>query len=129
MTLGNHQRRGERGLHDELLLGPLGGVWQGSEQLQSFGEVRHRFQIGPSARGRGGPPVPVGDRLRVQAGLGVVMRHQFGLRRNGLWEPCFQHLGDTLMVSLARAPQQRLIGRILDQGMLEAYVACGGSPR
>ena len=40
-----------------------------------------------------------------------------------------QHLGNALMVLLPRAPQQRLIGRVLDQGMLEAVGRLRRQPR
>jgi hypothetical protein len=48
-----------------------------------------------------------------------VVRHQFGLRLGGLGTVGFEHLGNVLMVLLAGAAQQGLIGRLLDQGVLE----------
>ena len=64
--------------------GPLGGVWKGSEQLQPLREVRHRFEIGRALEGPLAGPLPVGECLRAQARLGVVVRHQLGLRLDGL---------------------------------------------
>ena len=47
------------------------------------------------------------------------MRQQLGLRRGGVGKPRLQHLRNVLVVLLPRTPEQRLIGRLLDQGMLE----------
>ena len=51
------------------------------------------------------------------------MGQQFRLGFFGLWKPFFQHLGNLLVILLPRALEQRLIGRVLDQRMLEE-VAC-----
>ena len=61
--------------------------------------------------------------MRGQASFVVVMCQQLGLRENGFGELGFECLGDALMVLLAGAFQQRLVGRVLDQGMFEA-VGC-----
>ena len=47
------------------------------------------------------------------------MGQQFGLGLADLGKAHLQHLSNALMVLLPRAPQQGLIGRVLDQGMLE----------
>ena len=64
-------------------------------------------------------PLPVGDGLRLEPGLGVVMRQQLGLGLAVLGKLRLQHLRNALVILLPRALQQRLIGRVLDQGMLE----------
>ena len=64
-------------------------------------------------------PLPVGNRLLGAARGGVVMCQQFGLCRNDLRKSGFQHLGNALVVVLARTLEQRLIGNILDQGVFE----------
>ena len=60
-----------------------------------------------------------------EAGFGVVMGEQrrlgFGDRR----KLCLQYLGNALMVLLPRALEQRLIGRVLNEGMLEALRGLG----
>jgi hypothetical protein len=81
--------------------------------------VCHRFQIGRVLNGVLASPLPVDHRLSAKARLGVVMRQEFGLRLGGVGKARLQHLGNALMVLLARAAQQRLIGCVLDQGMLE----------
>jgi hypothetical protein len=48
------------------------------------------------------------------------MGKQFGLRLAELGKARLQHLGNVLMVLLPGTPEHRLIGGILDQGMLEA---------
>jgi hypothetical protein len=54
------------------------------------------------------------------------MGQQFGLRRDGLGKLCLQDLGNLLMVLLPRAREQRLIGNVLNEGMLEAVRGLGG---
>jgi hypothetical protein len=63
--------------------------------------------------------LPIGNGLRREACLGVVVRQQFGLGRGGLGELGLQDLRNALVILLPCAPQQRLIGRILYQGMLK----------
>ena len=64
--------------------------------------------------------LPIGDGGFGQPGLRIVMRNQLWLRLDDLRELCLHHLGNALMVLLAGAPRQGLIGRVLDQGMFEA---------
>ena len=51
-------------LQGEFLLGALGSVWQGLEQLQPFGEVTDRFHIGRALDGSLPGLLPVGNGLR-----------------------------------------------------------------
>jgi hypothetical protein len=57
-----------------------------------------------------------------------MMCHQLGLGLGNLWKSCDEYLRNALMVLLARAPQERLIGGILDQGMLEDIRGLGWQP-
>ena len=57
------------------------------------------------------------------------MRQHFGLRLGGLREALGQHLGNALVVLLPGAPQQRLVGRVLNQGVLEGVGRLGREPR
>jgi hypothetical protein len=52
--------------------------------------------------------------LLSEAGLGAVMRQHLGLGLDDVGKLCLQRLRDALMVLLAGAPQQRLIGGLLD---------------
>ena len=49
----------------------------------------------------------------------IVVSQDFRLGGRCLGKPLFQHLGNLLVVVLPGTPQQRLIGCLLDQGMLE----------
>jgi len=49
-----------------------------------------------------------------------MIGQQLRLRLADLGKARLHHLGNALMVLLSGAPQQGLIGRVLDQGMLEA---------
>src|ERR671922_2453505 len=95
-------------------------LWQGLEQLDPGGYVANGFQIGRAVAGLLARPLPVGNSLLYEPSLGIVMGQQLGLRLAALGKMCLQHLGNTLMVLLARAAQQGLVGGVLDQRMLEA---------
>ena len=58
-------------------------------------------------------------RRRGQPRLVVVPRDHLGLGRDARGEALFQHLGDARVQLLARALEQRLVRRLLDQGVLE----------
>ena len=74
----------------------------------------------PNAPRRVPRPLPVGDgRLRA-AGRGVVMGQQFRLRLDGSGNWASKHLRNLLVILLPGALEQRLIGGILDQRVLEA---------
>ena len=82
-------------------------------------EVRHRFQIGRAFESPLARLLPIGNGLRREPRLGVVVRQQFGLGRGGLGELGLQDLRNARVILLPRAAQQRLIGGILHQGMLK----------
>jgi hypothetical protein len=82
-------------------------------------QVRHRFQMGRALEGPLARPLPISHRLLSKARLGVVLGKEFRLHVAGLRESCLQHVGNPLMILLPRIPQQRLIGHVLDEGMLE----------
>ena len=63
--------------------------------------------------------LPIGQRFLHQTRLGVVVRQQLGLYRRHLSKLPLQGLSNPLVIVLTRAPQQRGIGRLLDQCMLE----------
>ncbi len=48
-----------------------------------------------------------------------MMRQQFGLRLGGFGKALRQHLRNALMVLLAGALEEQLVGGLLQQGMLE----------
>jgi hypothetical protein len=72
--------------------------------------------------------LPERDRQGVETGLGVVVGNQFGLFTGGSGEPSFQNLGYPLMVLLSSILEQRLIGRVLNQGVPEHVLCVRGDP-
>jgi hypothetical protein len=73
-------------------------------------------------------PLPVAYSRLTEAGFRVMMRQQFWLGLDGLRKLRLQHLRNPLMVLLPCAPQQRLIGGLLDEGMLEDILALRRQP-
>ena len=78
-ALGRHQRRAEGVWRVELVLGTLGGIREGAQELQPLSEVRDCFHIGRALAGPLARPLPVGDGLFREARLGIVMRQELGL--------------------------------------------------
>ena len=101
------------------MLGALGGVWQSFEQIQPLAEVTDRLYVGRALAGSLPCPLPIRDRLLNQSSLGVMMGKEFRLRFLDVRETRFQHLRNLLVILLAFALEQRLIGRVLNQRMLE----------
>jgi hypothetical protein len=62
------------------VLGTRGRLWQGLEEFDPGGEVADGFQIGRAVTGLLARSLPVGHRLLVAAGCGVVLGHQLRLR-------------------------------------------------
>ena len=116
---GDLQCRAEGDVQGQGVLDMRRRLWQGREQRNPGGQVADGFQMGRAVAGVLTRPLPVEHCLLGEARLGVVIRQQFRLGLGGLGKLRLQHLGNVLMVPLASAPQQRLIRRILDQGMLE----------
>jgi hypothetical protein len=113
-TLGTIHSRTEGEQQVQLVLRPLGGVRHGLQHLQSGSEMAHGFHIGRAFKGSLASPLPVDDRLRVEAGLSIVVRQQFGLGLGEVWKALDHYLRRALVVLLPCAPQQRLICRILE---------------
>jgi hypothetical protein len=85
--------------------------------------VPHGFQIGGVLDGPLPSPLPVANGLLYEPSLGLVLGQQLGLRLAALGKARLQHPGNALVVLLARAPQQRLIGCFLDQGVFKLDAA------
>ena len=119
MALRGDERGPQEDVHVEFLLDPHGRLGEGGEHRQPPGEVTDRLQMGRTLKRLLSSPLPGAHRLLAQPGLGVVLRYHFGLRLSGLRKARRQHVRDALVVLLAGAAQQRLIGRVLDQRMLK----------
>ena len=73
--------------------------------------------------------VPVADRLSMETGCHGVMRHQFRLGGDDVGKLCRQGLGDALMVGLSGTWQQRGIGHLLGEDVLEGIGRRGHAVR
>lgn len=62
------------------------------------------FRIGRPLRRSLTSPLPVANRLHVEASLGVVVCQEFWLDFYGLREPRDQYLGNSLMIVLSSTP-------------------------
>ena len=77
-------------------------------------------------RGSGGRevtgPEPVWNGLLCQSRLAKMTCNELRLRFDQLWKPSFDRCGDPPVQFLAAALEQALLGRVLDQRMLEAIM-------
>ena len=109
----------ERGAQVELGRVALGRVRQRLDQRHAACEVRHRLLVRePPDRAHAGQ-VPVVQRRRVLAGRGEVLREQFGLGLDRRREVVGQHLCDLRVQRLAPRLQQRVVGGVAQQRVLE----------
>jgi hypothetical protein len=119
LSLDRHQGWTESDLQIQLTLGVFGALWQGLQDVQPSRQMFDRFHIGRALQGALACLLPIGDGLRHQAGLHIMMGQEFGLGLTEVGKACLQYLGNALMVLLPHAPQQGLIGCFLNQGMLK----------
>ena len=119
LALHRHQCRAQGGLQDQLVLSALSAVRQGREYLDPFGEMAYCFHMRRALDGPLAGTLPVADSQRAETRFRVVMGQQLGLGLSRLREALCQHLRNTLMRLLPGAPEQRLIGCLLNQGVLE----------
>jgi hypothetical protein len=101
------------------VLGAGERLGHGGQHLESRGEVRTRFGIRGACDGALPGLVPVGKCFGLEAGFCVVVGKQLGLRGRSLGKLRRQYLGSALVVVLSGALEERLIRRLLDEGMLE----------
>ena len=101
------------------MLGPRRSLRKRRQQRQALRQVLDRFWVGRALQGLLSSPLPVGNGLRTEPRLGVMLRHQFGLALSRLRKPRLQDLRNTLVILLARAPQQGLIRGVLDERVFE----------
>src|SRR5262245_4491934 len=105
-----------------IAIGPFGEL---EGEVDRAAEVSDGLEI----RGASGRELAcllaVRDRLAQVARLLVVMRQHFELRRNLLRKPGLEDLRDAGVVLPPGAAQQRLVRRVLDQGMLEGIGDAG----
>ena len=84
-------------------------------------------RIGPRPHRPLARALPVGNGLVGEPRLGVVVRLQFRFGRDSRGKLALQHLGDLSVIVLAGPFEQRLIGRVLHQCVLEQVPRAGRS--
>jgi hypothetical protein len=107
------------------VLGALRCVWERGEQREPALHMGDGFDIGRAMERPGAGLLPVAHGLGVAPGFGVVVRQDLGLGRDNVWKPGFEELRNLLVVLLPGAFQQRGIGSILDECMLENVAGTG----
>ena len=109
----------ERNLKLDLLATQRGGGWQGHNLVEGACELLYGFDqrralqrpltgLAPQARG-----------LLDQPSLGAVTRQQFRLTLGNLRKLALKGFGDASVKRTSRLAQQRAIGGVLHQRMLE----------
>jgi len=118
-ALGVHQRPTQLDLHIQLALSTFGDVRQHPQHIEPCGAVRDRFHIGKPGIAARARPLPVSHCLLGKTRLGVVVCQQFGLCLRQAGKLLGHHLRHALVDLLPCAPEQGLVGGLLDEGMLE----------
>ena len=90
-----------------------------AKRVERIGEMPDCFGVGPAGLRQFSRPLPVVESRRGLAGLAEMAGQDLGLRERRLGEVPLQDLGDAAVVALARAQEQRLVGRLLDQAVPE----------
>ena len=117
-ALGGGERRRQRGLQLQLG-GQALGLGQAVDQLKGPLQMGDGLVVGGAAQRQRAGQLPVLQGLGAQPGLAEVLGHQVGPRRRGFREQRNQGLGDLAVDLLPGGAQQRLVGRVLDQRVLE----------
>jgi hypothetical protein len=128
-AFAGHQRGTEGNLEGKLVRGAHRGIRHAGEHSQPLPEMADGFRMGRPLEGALAGPLPVADRLSVEPCLRVMVRQPFGLRRHVVGALGLEHLRNALMDLLPRALEQRLIGRLLNEGVLEGVFPLGKQPR
>ena len=109
----------QRGLQAELGAAAMRARRKALQQGQRLAEVRDRL-LGRAARHREVARLaPELDRLLVEPGLCVVIGDQLGIGLHDLGKIGGQRARDAAVDLLAARPQQRVVGGLLHQGVLE----------
>src|SRR5712691_7023433 len=116
---GLHEGRGQGELQGEGVLAAFRRAWQGLEQGHPLAEMPQSFDMGGALDGTPASLLPVANSLLQQTGFGVVMRQQLGLGRGSVKKLLRQDLGNALVDMLPSTLEQRLIGGVLDQRVVE----------
>ena len=115
----HHQHRPEREEQRQLLVAALGGVGQADHQLDALAQVSDRLAVLRALAGALAGGEPAGDGPLGVACLGPVVRDQLGRVARLLRELLLQRLRDLRVQLVPPAAQQRLVGDLLHQRVLE----------
>jgi hypothetical protein len=97
----------------------LARLRQCRDEIEGASHMADGLLVRRPLRGALARSLVVPNRLRDQPRLIVVSRNHLGLGGDALGEALLQHLGDARVQLLARALEQRLVRRLLDQRVLE----------
>ena len=100
-------------------LGMRRAVGQGFQQRQAAAQMIDRLDIGRALRRPLAGLSPVGDGRLSEAGLRVVVGEQFGLFLDRLRKLLLQRFGDPAVLDAPIRSEQRVVGGVLDQRVLE----------
>ena len=119
-ALGGDERRAQGNLKIELLLIPIGSSRHAGQDTEGLRQLRGGFDHG-RARHRLPPGlVPEIDRLLDQTRVCAVVSENFGLGFGSLREALLQRVGNPGVEVLAAGLEERAVGGVLDQRVLEA---------
>ena len=113
------QRHAEGRVQFDLLMEAFGGFRLIAKQLQSAPQLLNRLLEGPPIERPRAGPIPIVDRLHRVSRFGEVAGNDLGLCLGDVRELRFERLADPLMKLLALLFDERVVGRVLDQGVLE----------
>jgi hypothetical protein len=100
-------------------------VGQAGQHIQPLPQLRHRFGHGRAGHRLLARLEPIANRLLALTRLRVVVSQQGGLSGDNLRKAVFERLGNVTMKRLAPGTQQRAVGGILHQRMLESILCVG----
>ena len=119
VALRNRQRRPQRNLELQLLSVALSALRQRAQQLERLVQVTDGLGVGEVLRRAFPGPLVVADRLRRAPRLLAVVGDLLGRAGDALGEARFEGVGDASVEVHALAVEQRLVGRVLHQCVLE----------
>jgi hypothetical protein len=99
-----------------------------AHEAQAGGDVADRFRHGRAFEGLRAGLLPPDECLAREAGLGTVAREQFGFALGLAGELLFKNLRYDPVEFAAAGLEQRLVGCVLNQGVLEQVRRLRGAP-
>ena len=119
ISLRRNQGHAEQCAHPELLPVARGARRNPIESREPLAQMAHRFDVGRVLDGALARLLPVPDRLLGESGLREMVGELLGLLLGRIGEARLEGLRDLPVELLAAPLEERLVGRLLDQRMLE----------